>query len=96
MLPSNIIIVPPTFDLITAYGVGGIAVIVAIVWVVIFSLHNARRAIVLTLGVVLLMTGGAYAALSGQLSRFDILPPPMFMMLASVTVICNRTVLVWA
>ena len=87
MLPPNIVVAPPISDPIAAYGVGGIAVIVAIVWLVIFSRHNVRRAIILTLGVVLLMTVGAIAALSGQLSRFDFLPPPMFFMIASVTVI---------
>lgn len=87
MLPSNVVIAPPIFDPIAAYGIGGIAVIVAIVWVVIFSRRNGYRAIVLTLGVVLLMTGSAIAALSGQLSRFDFFPPPMFIMLVSITVI---------
>ncbi len=87
MLPSNIVIAPPTFDPVAAYGIGGIAIIVAIVWVVIFSRHNARRAVVLTAGVVLLMAGGAIAALSGQLSRFDFLPPPMLIMIVSITVI---------
>lgn len=87
MLSSNIIIAPPIFDPISAYGVGGIAVIVAIVWIVIFSRHNMRRAVVLTFGVVLLMVGSAITALSGQLSRFDFLPPPVLIMFASITVI---------
>lgn len=87
MLPSNVVISPPIFDPIAAYGIGGIAVIVAIAWVIIFSRGHVRRAVTLALSIALLMTGGAFAALSGQLSRFDLFPPPQFIMLASITVI---------
>ena len=64
MLPAGIVIRPPIFDPIAAYGIGGIAILVAIIWVVLFSQHNSGRALVLAITVIVLMALSAMAALS--------------------------------
>jgi len=87
VLPAGIVIRPPIFDPIAAYGISGIAILVAIIWVVLFSQHNSGRALVLAITVIVLMALSAMAALSGQLSRFDSFPPPMLTMIASVFIL---------
>jgi hypothetical protein len=87
MLPAAIVIHPPPFDPIAAYGIGGITILVAIVWVVLFSQRNSGRALVLSIAVTVLMALSAIIALSGQLSRFDSFPPPMLIMIASVFIV---------
>ena len=72
--PQTIVIRPPIFDPIAAYGIGGMAVLVAIVWGVLFSRHNSGHVVVLAVAVIMLMALSAMAALSGQLSRFDSFP----------------------
>ena len=84
MISETVSIVPPEWDWIAAYGIGGIAVVVAIAWVVLFSLGNGRRALVISPIAVVVMAVSAFAALSGKLSRFDSFPPPMLVMMFSV------------
>lgn len=67
-----------------AYGIGGIAILVALVWIVLFSRRSTRRALVLSIVVIVLMALSAAAALSGMLSQFNSFPPPMLIMFASV------------
>lgn len=47
MLPTTIVILPPAFDPLAAFGIGGIAVLVAVVWIVLFARQNSRRALIL-------------------------------------------------
>ena len=84
MILETVSIVPPEPDSIAAFGIGGIAVVIAIAWVVLFSLGNARRALVLSLIAVVVMGLSAFAALSGILARFDSFPPPMLVMIVAV------------
>ena len=83
MIPESVSIAPPEWDWIAAYGIGGIAVVIAIAWVVLFSLGNGRRALVLSMITFVVMAVSAFAALSGKLSRFDSFPPPMLVMVFS-------------
>ena len=62
MLPTTIVIRPPAFDPMAAYGIGGIALLVAIVWIVLFSRSSIRRALVLAIAVIMLMALSAAAA----------------------------------
>ncbi len=87
MLPATISILPPVFDLIVAFGIGGLAVLVAIVWVVLFSRRNSRRALTLSAAVFTVMAMSAIAAWSGTLAQFNSFPPPMLMMITSVFVV---------
>jgi hypothetical protein len=84
MLPENITINPPEFDAVAAYGIGAIATLMAVVCVIVYAQGNRRRAILLALGTAAWMALGAAAAVSGLLSRFDIAPPPMLVMIAAV------------
>lgn len=75
---------PPPFDAISAWGIGSLAVVVAVAWVITWSAgraHIRRRAGV---GVALVMFASALAALTGVLRRFDVFPPPMAVMIATV------------
>jgi len=84
MIPETVSIVPPEPDSIAAFGIGGIAVVIAIAWVALFSLGNGRLALVLSLIAVVVMGLSAFAALSGKLAQFDSFPPPMLVMIVSV------------
>jgi hypothetical protein len=84
MLPATISILPPVFDPVAAFGIGGIAVFVAVVWVVLFARRNKRRALTLSVAVFTVMAASGIAAWSGTLSQFNSFPPPMFIMIASV------------
>lgn len=86
MPPKDILIQPPSFDPIVAVGIGGIALFMAAACVLVYSWGDRRRVMVLTIGVTLWMGLSALAALSGFLARFDMMPPPMLMMLVSVFV----------
>lgn len=37
MLPATIVIQPLAFDALAAFGIGGLAVVVALAWVVLFA-----------------------------------------------------------
>lgn len=87
MLPTTIIIQPPIFDPLAAYGMAIIAIAVAALWVMIFSQGNRQRLLVLGLFVAVLMIVSAVAAWLGRLAHFTTFPPPMLIMMASVFVL---------
>jgi hypothetical protein len=87
MLTETISILPPVFDPVVAFGIGGLAVLVAIIWIVLFSRHNSRRALILSAAVLTVMALSGVAAWSGILSQFDSFPPPMLIMIALVFVV---------
>jgi len=86
MIPETVSISAPEWDWIVAYGIGGIAVVIAIAWIAMFSLGDSRRASVISLFTVAAMAISAFAALSGKLTQFDSSPPPMLVMIALVFV----------
>ncbi len=84
---SAITVSPPVFDPVAAYGIGGLAVVVAgtVVWIWRrYAPGSATRA-----GLVLAawMAGTGLLAGSGTLARFDVLPPPMALLMAAVFVV---------
>lgn len=87
MLPTTISILPPVFDPISAFGIGGIAIFVAVIWIVLFARQNGRRALILSAVVFTVMAASGFAAWSGTLAQFNSFPPPMFIMIASVFVV---------
>jgi hypothetical protein len=74
----------PAFDAIAAWGIGVIAVIVAVAWAWTWSRHQQARRLPLALAAAGVMVVSALAARSGLLQRFDIVPPPMAVMIVSV------------
>jgi hypothetical protein len=86
-MPEQIVITPPAFDPVVAYGIGSITVVMAVLCVVVYSSGNRRRALMLALGFLLLMGGSALLAVMGILTRFDYFPPPMMIMFAALLVI---------
>src|SRR4051812_25494617 len=86
MLPATISLLPPVFEPISAFGIGGLAVLVAIIWIVLFSRRNGRRALILSAAVFTVMAVSGIAAWSGTLSQTNSFPPPMLMMLVAVFV----------
>jgi hypothetical protein len=86
MLPATISILPPVFDPVVAFGIGGLAVLVAIIWIVMFSRYNSRRALILSVVVFTVMAVNGIVAWSGTLAQFNSFPPPMLIMIASVFV----------
>lgn len=86
MLPTTISIVPPAFDPISAFGIGGIAVLVAVAWIVLFARRDGYRALILSAAVFTVMAVSSFAAWSGILAQFNSFPPPMLLMIASVSV----------
>src|SRR5687768_4562624 len=87
MLPVTISILPPVFDPISAFGIGGLAVLVAIVWIVMFAQRNGRRALILSVAVFMVMALSGVVASSGMLAQFNSFPPPMLIMIAAVFVV---------
>jgi hypothetical protein len=87
MLPATISILPPVFDPVVAFGIGSLAVLVAIVWIVLFSRRSGRRALILSAAVFMIMALSGIAAWSGALAQFNSFPPPMLTMIASVFVV---------
>ena len=83
MVPKHVVIAPPVWDATSAIGIGGIAFIVAILWVFLYS-HTPRRRMFMAGIAMLAMSLSAGLAFSGVLSRFDFMPPPMAIMIVSV------------
>jgi hypothetical protein len=77
-------VLAPAFDAITAWGIGGLAVVMAAVAVAVFARWHRPRAPVAALAVAAWMALTAGVALSGRLSRFDMTPPPMALLIVSV------------
>jgi cytochrome bd-type quinol oxidase subunit 1 len=84
MLPDTVKIVPPVFDALAAYGIGGLAALVALAWVRLFARGDRWRSPRLLAIVLVLLGGSALAATSGWLARFDRQPPPMAILIAGV------------
>ena len=84
MQPENIVINPPEFDALAAYGIGSIAVLTAVACVKVYARGNGRHTMMLAIGAAIWMALSAIAASSGFLARFDLVPPPMLAMIASV------------
>jgi hypothetical protein len=84
---SQIPIDPPAFDAVASFGIVLIAVVVAGLYVVLLARGGGKRLAWLTLGALALLGASAAAAISGLLSRFDVLPPPMAIMVLSVLAI---------
>lgn len=77
-------IVPPPADALVAWGIGGLAVLMALV-----ALTVVRRWRIAPPGlaaglIVAWLAITAAAALSGRLARFDLTPPPMALLIVSV------------
>lgn len=67
-----------------AWGIGGLAVVVAIAWVITWSAGRPGVRSRLALGVAAVMATSALAALSGALQRFDRVPPPMAILIVAI------------
>src|SRR5687768_5853123 len=87
MLPATISILPPVFDPICVVGIGSLAVLVAVVWIVLFSRCNSRRALALSAAIFTVMAVSGIVASSGMLAQFNSFPPPMLIMIAAVFVV---------
>lgn len=72
-----VVVTPPPFDSVTAYGIGGLAVIVAAGVAAIARRHAPAYAVRLGGGLAAWMALTALAARAGWLARFDVTPPPM-------------------
>ncbi|NOT62881.1 MAG: hypothetical protein HOP19_21950 [Acidobacteria bacterium] len=86
-MAEQIVIRAPEFDALVAYGIGGLAVLMAVLCIVCCSFGDRRRAWQMTVGFALLMGLSALAAATGWLTRFDVLPPPMLAMFVALLVI---------
>ena len=86
MIPENIKIMEPTFDFIVAYGIGSIAVLIAIIWSILIGCGNRKKTF-LTLAIsIFVMTGSAVIAINGKLTDFNSFPPPMVIMILGLVV----------
>ena len=74
----------PAYDAIAAWGIGGLAVVMALVAFAVAARWRAARAGTAALAILAWMAVTAAAALSGRLARFDMLPPPMAILILSV------------
>ncbi len=84
MMATIFFIAPPIFDVLASAGIGGLAALMAFISAIIYAKGNTTRAILLTGGLAVMMGVSAFAARSGLLTRFDIFPPPMAIMIISV------------
>lgn len=89
MIPETIWIIPPEPNSIIAFGIGGIAVLMAMAWVGLLSLGNGRRALILFATISAMMMVSAFAAFTGELSQFETFPPPMLIMMVSILAIAS-------
>jgi hypothetical protein len=87
MLPASVRIAPPIYDSLSAWGIGGLSVVVAVAFVVLLSRGQPRLRAGLAIAGALVMHASAFAATTGRLARFDIFPPPMLLMILSVFVV---------
>lgn len=77
---------PPVFDALVSYGMASLVLLVAVLWVWIFSRGSLARAGVLAAAVAAAMVVSALAAWTGLLQRNDLRPPPMAVMIVFVFV----------
>ena len=80
MTPAAFVPTPPVFDAIAAFGIGGLAVLMAVVVVRLRVRYQGVSAwsTVSVLGTWMLVMAGT--ALAGVFARFDVVPPPMAVM----------------
>ena len=79
-----LVVAPPLLDAIAAWGIGGLAVAMAIVGFAVAGGGAAPRARPGRRGIAGWLTVTAAAAWSGRLARFDVVPPPMAFLILSV------------
>jgi hypothetical protein len=75
----------PAFDLITAFGIGALAWMVAGVWVWLFGRGQGQLTVRLAMGALVILGASGAAAASGWLQRTGA-PPPMAVMIAAVLI----------
>jgi hypothetical protein len=83
VLPDSVVVAPPVVDAIAAWGIGGLAVVVAIVWTILMT-RGGGSAMIAGLLVAVVMLASAAAAAGGVLARFDRVPAPMGLLIAAV------------
>jgi hypothetical protein len=84
-MPTGAPLVPaPAFDALSAWGIGGLAVVMASVAVAVCARWYPVRARTAAIAVVVWTASTAGAALSGRLARFDVAPPPMAILIVAV------------
>jgi hypothetical protein len=83
-MPTAPAVLAPTYDAIAAWGIGGLAVGMAVVTWVVITRWRAARPGPAAAAIVAWMAVTAVAAWSGQLARFDRVPPPMALLIVSV------------
>lgn len=86
MLPDSIVIEPPAFDPVAAIWIGGIAALIAIFVPLVLTQGDRGRALCWLLVVIAVMAISGGLASTGVLARFDLFPPPMAIMIATVVV----------
>lgn len=74
----------PPFDGVVAFGIGGLAVVMAWIFVRLLTTGRAIWRSRLLAGTVVVMGVTGLLASSGHLSRFDVRPPPMALLIVSV------------
>lgn len=89
MLTGLMLFQAPIFDSIVAYGIGGLAIIIALLWVWIFGADYLQKRIfsrvfLLGMGAALVMGISAWVASRGWLLDFTSKPPPMLLLLGSI------------
>lgn len=77
-------IVPPIADTLAAWGIGGLALLMALVALAVVRHWRVAPAGLATALTVAWLAITAAAALSGRLARFDLTPPPMALLIVSV------------
>jgi hypothetical protein len=81
---ADLLLNPPAFDPVVAYGIGGLALLVVVGWVILAARAGRRTAVAFGLALTTAMVLSAITALSGVLIRFDTFPPPMALLIVSV------------
>lgn len=76
---------PPMFDLVTAFGIAGLAAIVAVMWAWLFGRGQRALTYRLAAGALALLALSATLAASNILRRMDVAPPPAAVMFALAT-----------
>lgn len=86
-IPSTLLLIEePVYDGLSYYGIAGMALLSGLMWVILMSRGEKRRMIRCAVGLIVVLTVSAVLALSGFLARFDIMPPPMMVMILGVLV----------
>jgi hypothetical protein len=75
---------PPVFDAVTAFGIGGLAVGMAVVVLAVWRRYVPTTATAATIGLALWMALTGTLAGAGMLAQVDRRPPPMVVLIPSV------------